>query len=106
MLLFGKIRLVWLRLPKTFVCGHCTVLSWPIKTLFESKGKTYDEAKQQGNPACSLKVKKYFKAIQQEQALARTQIKRAKRSFLINYKRWQDLLSRSYIQQEIVLLSC
>lgn len=87
MLLFGKIRLVWLRMPKTFGCGHCTI--GQLKTLFESKGKgkTYDEAKQQGNPACSLKVKKYFKAIQQEQALARTQIKRAKRSFLINYKR-------------------
>lgn len=94
--------------PKRLSAGTVQSLVGQLKTLFESKGKrnTYDEAKQQGNPAFSLKVKKYFKAIQQEQALARTQIKRAKRSFLINYKRWQNLLSRSYIQQEIVLLSC
>lgn len=86
--------------------GTVQSLVGQLKTLFESKGKTYDEAKQQSNPAFSLKVKKYFKAIQQEQVLARTQIKRAKRSFLINYKRWQNLLSRSYIQQEIGFLSC
>lgn len=88
--------------------GTVQSLVGQLKTLFESKGKgkTYDEAKQQSNPAFSLKVKKFFKAIQQEQVLARTQIKRAKRSFLINYKRWQNLLSRCCIQQEIVLLSC
>lgn len=92
--------------PKRLSAGTVQSLVGQLKTLFESKGKTYDEAKQQSNPAFSLKVKKYFKAIQQEQVLARTQIKRAKRSFLINYKRWQNLLSRSYIQQEIVFLSC
>lgn len=72
-----------MRLPKTLAAGTVQSLVGQLKTLFESKGKgqTYDEAKQQGIPACSLKVKKYFKAIQQEQALARTQIKRAKPIF-------------------------
>lgn len=69
--------------PKRLAAGTVQSLVGQSKTLFESKGggKTYDEAKQQGNPACSLEVKKYFKAIQQEQALAKTDIKRAKPIF-------------------------
>lgn len=34
--------------------------------------------RQQGDPACSLKIKKYWKVIQQEQALAKSQIKQGK----------------------------
>lgn len=49
--------------PKRLSAGTVQSLVGQLKTLFESKGKgkTYDEAKQQGNPAFSLKVKKYLK---------------------------------------------
>lgn len=90
----GKSGLFDCGCPKRLAAGTVQSLVGQLKTLFESKGKgkTYDEAKRQGNPAYSLKVKKYLKAIQQEQALARTQIKQAKPIFFDKLQKIAELI--------------
>lgn len=91
----GKSGLFDCGCPKRLGTGTIQSLVGQLSALFELKlkGKTYDEARQQGNPACSLKVKKCLKAIEQDHTLARTQPplppqkKQANQSFSINYKR-------------------
>ena len=66
-----------------------------LRTIFENdgKGKIYDELSETRNPAYSLKVQKYFKAIEQEQSLARTAVKQAKPIFFDKLRKITDLIN-------------
>lgn len=69
--------------PKRLAAGNVQSLVRQMKAIFEcfGNGKTWDESLCSGNPATSIKLRKYLKAIQQDNACARVKSGRAKPLF-------------------------
>ena len=91
----GKTGIFECGCPTRLAVGTVQSMVGQLRTIFENdgKGKIYDELRETGNPAYSLKVQKYFKAIQQEQSLARTPVKQAKPIFFDKLRKITDLIN-------------
>ena len=81
---FGNKKKIGCSCPKRLAYGAVDSLMSKLRFIFSNVGRTSDGAllPRSGNPAASLKVRNYLKAIREEQLQARTRPSQAKPLFV------------------------